>query len=68
MKANSETTGWKRMPSGGYQKSISGNRYHIFSVVDDCKWCLSAEGLWPHAHKYLSDAKRAAHKHAREKA
>lgn len=66
-----ETTGWQESFIGGYEKVIHGNTYYIFGSPG-C-WCLDvsyASGRGEHLHdkwasiNTLSDAKRAAHRHA----
>ena len=66
---DSETRGWKRDTAGNYFKAIGDATYWIFR---DTYWFVR-EG-YAHGSGYvgewafLTDAKRAAHKHAREKA
>lgn len=62
MKADSETRGWRREHGGDiYQKRIGGLWMNIYRHENG--WAVIGNVV----HERLSDAKRAAHKHARER-
>ena len=61
----SDTRGWKRDGEGAYYKDMYHTIYYI-TPTRSAGWWLRARGLKRTYHKYIDDAKRAAHAHARE--
>lgn len=59
----SETTGWKRCQHGKFYKEIGPYRFRLHDLA---VWVISIEYIDPPLANTLNEAKRLAHKLARE--